>query len=166
MEDLGVDQADAASFAFCEGPGSLLGIRTTAMVLRTWLSLAPRPVYAFQSLPLVACALGERDVNVIADARRDAWHCTRVDAAGSIQPLRRIPTADLSGRLLMPDHFRHWSALPHAQVERVPYDLSSLLSKAAGVDLFRATDEPDAYLHEEPSYVTWTPKVHQAPAAS
>jgi hypothetical protein len=29
--------------------------------------------------------------------------------------------------------------------------------------LFRQTEEPDAFLHEEPSYAMWTPQVHQAP---
>ena len=31
-------------------------------------------------------------------------------------------------------------------------------------DLFRATDAPDAFLHEEPSYATWTPQIHRAPS--
>ena len=31
------------------------------------------------------------------------------------------------------------------------------------LDLFRPTDAPDAFLHEEPSYATWTPQIHRAP---
>ena len=42
--------------------------------------------------------------------------------------------------------------------------LSPLLPRVAGADLFRATDAPDAFLHEDPSYKTWTPRIHGAPA--
>ena len=63
----------------------------------------------------------------------------------------------------MPEGFRHWSTLP-AGVTRTPYVLADLLPAVADHDLFRATDAPDAFLHEEPSYVTWTPQIHRAPA--
>ena len=36
--------------------------------------------------------------------------------------------------------------------------------EVAGADLFTATNTPDAFLHEEPAYATWTPQVHRAPA--
>ncbi len=62
----------------------------------------------------------------------------------------------------MPDGFRHWSTLP-AGVTGTPYVLADLLPKVADRDLFRATDAPDAFLHEEPSYATWTPQIHRAP---
>ncbi len=165
LEKLGASPGKVGAFAFCEGPGSLLGIRTTAMAIRTWLTFGAKPAYAYQSLALVAKASGLRGISVIADARRDSWHCLPVDAEGNLQPLRRLPTAALSGPLLMPENFRHWSALPAGGLERAPYDLSRLMSAVHEEDLFRPTAEPDAYLHEEPSYVAWTPQVHRAPAA-
>lgn len=166
LEELSVKPDDIAAFAFCEGPGSMLGIRTTAMVLRTWTALKARPLYAYQSLELVARALRRRGVRIIADARRDAWHCTEMNDDGQVQPLRRVPTTELSGTLLMPEGFRHWSALPAAGVTMTPYDLASLLPRVADVDLFHETAEPDAYLHEQPVYATWTPQVHQAPPSA
>jgi tRNA threonylcarbamoyladenosine biosynthesis protein TsaB len=159
LELLGVDPMAVSAFVFCEGPGSVLGIRTVAMALRTWNVLRPRPVFAYASLALVAHALGRPDVAVIADARRESWHHYAIGRGR-----RRVPTADLAGELVMPDHFRHWSRLPaDLSVTRVPYSLASLLPKVWDVDLLQATDAPDAFLHEEPQYVTWTPQVHQAP---
>jgi len=149
----------AGAWVFCDGPGSILGIRTVAMALRTWRVLAPRPVFAYGSLAVVAHALGKCDVTVIADARRDRWHAFDLNSG----VLRRAPTAELAGALVMPENFRHWSPLP-AGVTRVPYSLAELLPRVAGVDLFRATDAPDAFLHEEPSYAAWTPQIHRAPA--
>jgi tRNA threonylcarbamoyladenosine biosynthesis protein TsaB len=148
--------ADVGAFLCCEGPGSVLGIRTAAMALRTWRVLNPAPVFAYRSLDLVAHALGDPAASVIADARRDSWHVVRLGA-----PLRRVPTAELRGGLIMPEHFRNWTPLPEG-VRRTPYDVPELLAALPDADLFRQTDEPDAFLHEEPSYVTWTPQVHQA----
>lgn len=157
IEKLGINPREAAAFVFCEGPGSVLGIRTAAMALRTWNALDPRPVFAYSSLAVVAHALGRPDLALIADARRDAWHHYQIGRG-----LRRIPAAELTGELAMPDNFRHWSALP-ANVARVPYSLAELLPRVWDAELLRVTDAPDAFLHEEPSYVTWTPQIHRAP---
>ena len=91
IEEMGVDLSGVAAFVFCEGPGSVLGIRTVAMALRVWLTLAPRPVYAYRSLALVAEALGRDDVAVIADARRDSWHRCRRGG-----PMERVSTSALT----------------------------------------------------------------------
>lgn len=167
VAQLGVDLETVAAFAFCEGPGSVLGIRTAAMALRTWNVLKPRPVFAFRSLELVAQALARPGTTVIADARRDSWHAVTIGADGRPGPLRRIPTAELSGELVTPAGFRAWSklAVPCATTN---YELADLLAqpRVAQADLFRATADPDAFLHEEPSYVTWTPQIHRAPAPS
>ncbi len=154
---LGVNPDDVSAFIFCEGPGSVLGIRTVAMALRTWTLLKPRPVFAYSSLAVVAAAMNRPEVGVIADARRDSWHHY---VAG--RGLQRVAAADLTGELVMPEHFRHWSPLP-AGVKRVPYSLADLLPAVWDTDLLHATDAPDAFLHEEPSYVTWTPQIHRAP---
>jgi tRNA threonylcarbamoyladenosine biosynthesis protein TsaB len=159
VEELGVDINAARAFVFCDGPGSVLGSRTTAMALRAWRVIAPRPIYAYHSLALVAESLAENDLTVIADARRELWHA---QARGGT--LRRVPAGELRGALAMPENFRHWSALP-AGVRGVPYTLAEMFPRVAEADLFRATDAPDAFLHEEPSYATWTPQVHRAPGA-
>jgi tRNA threonylcarbamoyladenosine biosynthesis protein TsaB len=166
VESLGVDLAQVRGFAFCEGPGSILGIRTAAMALRTWNALAPRPVFAFRSLELVACDLARHgplgNFSVIADARRGAWHCVEVHS-GVIGPLQRMNAAALAGGLFMPENFRTWTARP-AETKTTSYDLATLLPCVAEADLFRATEAPDAFLHEDPSYLTWTPHIHRAPS--
>jgi len=155
------------AFVFCDGPGSVLGIRTAAVALRTWNALHPRPSYAYTSLALVAqtLALTEnlRDFSVISDARRETWHRVTIDSTGTLSPLHRTPTAELTGPLILPENFRHWSALPPA-VRTAPYDLATQLPALADTPLFIAAPEPDAFLHEEPSYQTWSPKIHRAPS--
>lgn len=160
--------ADLAAFAFCDGPGSVLGIRTAAVALRTWRVLHPRPTFSFCSLALVAQTLRQAEnaqsFSVIADARRDTWHRIAVDATGALSPLQRVSTNQLSGSLVMPAHFRHWSALP-AGVRTVPYDLAASFVTLRDIPLFTTAPEPDAFLHEEPAYQTWHPQIHRAPTA-
>lgn len=160
IQQLDVNLEQVAAFAFCDGPGSVLGVRTVAMALRIWGVLKPRPMFAYCSLALVAHALGRPELGVIADARRDSWHHYKIGGG-----LRRVGTAELGvGELVLPENFRHWTPLP-PHVGRVPYAVADLLPRVAGEDLFLATDAPDAFRHEEPNYVTWTPQIHRAPEA-
>jgi tRNA threonylcarbamoyladenosine biosynthesis protein TsaB len=159
LEELDVDLGAVAAFAYCEGPGSILGIRTSAVALRMWNVLRERPMFAYLSLALAAQAVGRPGVTLVADARRGLWHRQR---AGG--PLERVSAAELSGELLMPEGFRHWDPLPPG-TGLTPYDLATLLADpaVAGADLFRPTDSPDAFLHEEPAYAKWTPQIHRGP---
>lgn len=154
LEQLGADPAAMRAFVFCEGPGSLLGVRTAAMALRAWCALAPRPCFAYQSLALLAAATRRP---VVSDARRGLWHLAAPEA-----PLTRVAADDIPNNAVTPTEFRAWAPLP-AGVEQVPYELARLLPATAELDLFRLTDAPDAFLHEDPSYVTWTPQIHRAP---
>lgn len=159
LERLGVAPASVNTWLYCDGPGSILGIRTVAMALRTWAVLWPRPIFSYTSLALVAHALGRPEVGLIADARRDTWHHFSLQGG-----LRRVDTAALAGELVMPEGFRHWSQ-PPPHVALVPYLLADLLPQVIDAPLFRATSAPDAFLHEEPRYATWTPQIHRAPGA-
>lgn len=159
LDELGVEIDSVGAFAFCEGPGSILGIRTSAMALRAWNALRPRPMFAYVGLAVVARAVGRPGVRVIADARRGLWHHL---ADGGV--LGRAPASELSGELMMPEGFRHWEPLPPGTAQ-APYDLAGLLAlpAVAGADLFHPTEAPDAFLHQEPSYARWTPQIHRAP---
>lgn len=159
IETLAVDLALIRAFAFCDGPGSVLGIRTSAMALRMWNTLSRRPTFAYTSLAVVAHALGQAQTSVIADARRDLWHHYSLESP----QLRRLPVTELPDDLVMPDGFRHWSTLP-AKVSPVPYALAEWLPQVADAALFREVESPEAFLHEEPSYAAWSPQIHRSPA--
>jgi tRNA threonylcarbamoyladenosine biosynthesis protein TsaB len=159
IDELDADIGSMNAFAFCEGPGSILGIRTSAMALRAWAALKPRPLFAYVGLAVVARAIGRPEVAVIADARRGLWH--RFAGGG---PVARLPAAELSGELVTPEGFRHWDPLPPGTAA-TSYDLAALLAMpgVAGADLFRGTTGPDAFLHGEPAYAKWIPQIHRAP---
>jgi tRNA threonylcarbamoyladenosine biosynthesis protein TsaB len=159
LDELDVDIGGVAAFAFCEGPGSILGIRTTAVALRMWNVLRARPMFAYLGLAVVAAAVGRPGTGIIADARRGWWH--RLELGGSIV---RVPAADLAGELMTPEGFRHWDPLP-AGTTTTSYDLAALLAipSVAEAELFRQAPDPDAFLHQEPSFAKWVPQIHRAP---
>lgn len=166
LRQLGRSPNEAAAFVFCEGPGSILGIRTVATILRTWTALRPRPVFAYRSLELTARSRPRPDATVICDARRQSWHALSLDATAAPGPLLHVDTLNLpAGPLFTPAGFRRWSALPDRLVEEIPYQPAQLAEALRDAALLRSTQEPDAFLHEDPSYVQWNPQVHQAPEA-
>jgi tRNA threonylcarbamoyladenosine biosynthesis protein TsaB len=159
LDELDVAVDSVRAFAFCEGPGSILGIRTSAMALRTWNVFRPRPTYAYIGLAVVAQALDGRQATMITDARRGLWN--RYVLGGVLE---RVPAAELSGDLLMPEGYRNWDPLPPGTAS-TPYHLASLFSvpSVAAADLFRETPAPDAFLHQETTYAKWVPQIHRAP---
>lgn len=165
----GLGLAEVNAFVYCEGPGSMLGVRTVAMALRTWATLRTRPCYTYQSLAAVArreWVVRPRGFTVIADARRDSWHSQTVSADGTLAPLQRLPASALSaGELLTPESFRVWAALP-PQTQRCAYDLPAIIVTTVDDDLLRETASPDAFQHEAPEYRKWLSQVHSAATAN
>lgn len=162
IEQLGVRPDDCGAFVFCEGPGSILGIRIVAMVLRTWCALAPRAVFAYRSLELAAAARpADSTATLICDARRQSWHELGPDGA-----IRRRPTAELGARLAMPRGFRTWTPLPAQGVLEIGYEPALLGEALFDAPLLRPSPEPDAFVYDAPQYALWEPKVHQAPPSA
>jgi tRNA threonylcarbamoyladenosine biosynthesis protein TsaB len=168
LKEAGTTLGDVGAFAFCEGPGSMLGIRTVAMAVRTWQVLKPRPAFAYQSLAVAArfaWTSAPRPLAVIADARRDSWHMQPISPDGSLGALQRISAAELpAGELLTPENFRAWAALPRPAA-MCSYDLAKILPAVAGIDLFREMLAPDAFQHEAPAYKKWSAQVHSSATA-
>jgi tRNA threonylcarbamoyladenosine biosynthesis protein TsaB len=162
-----IGMAGLGALVFCEGPGSILGIRTAAMALRIW-SRPDLPVFAYRSLELVAHELRHQGIPepfaVIADARRNSWHWVDATAGGAIGALQRVPPdtmAGFGGRLFTPAGFRAWTQ-PPGEVSTIPYDLADLWSHQADTDLLHPAPHPDAFLHEEVTYLAWAPQIHRA----
>jgi len=161
---------EVGALVYCEGPGSILGIRTAAMALRTWQTLADPapPAYAYRSLTLVAADLrsaGEvPPFAVISDARRASWNRVSIDGGTMGAELERVSHETLanSGESLFTlEGFRAWAPFPRPARE-IPYRLPELWQRQGDADLLQPSAQPDAFLHEDPTYVTWIPQIHQA----
>ena len=172
LRDAGAGIGEVGAFVFCEGPGSILGIRTVAMAIRSWQTIhaRPCPAYHYQSLSLLAHELARNNVAVpcavITDARRDTWNCVVIAAPRTAGALQRLAAADLAalpGELFQPPAFRAWAEPPRA-TKGCAYDVAALLAAHADADLFTPTDAPDAFQHTAPDYKKWSAQIHSAAA--
>jgi tRNA threonylcarbamoyladenosine biosynthesis protein TsaB len=159
----GLNPSEAGAFVFCEGPGSILGIRTAAMALRTWQAVADHPAktFGYISLELVALDLCRAAVSgpfaVVTDARRGAWHFV-------VTGPRRMTAGELGlyeGNLFAPEGFGAWSTPPRP-VQPVSYDPPALWGRHGAAELLRSVSEPGALQYDAASYALWTPRIHRA----
>ena len=77
----GLSLNDIGGYIYCEGPGSLLGLRLCAMAIETWTRLYPESAqyYKYNSLQLSAHALLHanpdlQDALIVADWKKGAWN--------------------------------------------------------------------------------------------
>lgn len=118
------------SIAFCEGPGSMLGIRTAIMGIRTWQGaglLDDTPIYSFSSLligvELVRASSGSEDsFLVITDARRKSWNALRVESK-STEPIQIIENAAIEAEKVPLFSFNEFPTWTRSQTEIIllPY---------------------------------------------
>jgi tRNA threonylcarbamoyladenosine biosynthesis protein TsaB len=164
LAQAGLKVGDLRSFAVCVGPGSMLGIRVTAMAVRAWTALQPREVWVWEPLPALAAAARLRGqagpFNVIAESRLKRWHVVAVDAAGQAGHARECEVeqvAALSGRIL--------AAAPQArevwpQVEIVPECWDELPQVFATAGVLRLEPAPEA-LNAGADFATWSGERHR-----
>lgn len=171
LRDANLDLNSVAAFAYDVGPGSMLGVRTVAMALRTWLVLNPRPVFGYFSLNLIRAHLAPSGAPppfaVIADARRDTWHLALSPAPTATDAPRRAPAAEVAafaGEVYLPTAFRAFSPAPRATRD-CPFDLETIFAALPDADLFTPVEAPDAFQHEAPEYKKWSAEVHSAARA-
>ena len=160
--------------AFCEGPGSLLGVRTAAIALRTWMASGFLPVatlMTFSSLALATAGWrqqrGDDTCTVAIDARRQSWFC--LTSGGPITrglEIGRIPHEEIRGippPVLLPEGFPIWNPRPESWIN-YPYEPRLLESAETRRQILRPTVLPDAYQPESPAYQKWTPPISRTPA--
>lgn len=78
LTSAGLTVDDVRSFAVCAGPGSILGVRLTAMMVRTWTALAERPCFVWNALEAVGLATAAAGISppfaVVSESRMKRWN--------------------------------------------------------------------------------------------
>ncbi|MBQ8444879.1 MAG: hypothetical protein IJX22_00635 [Opitutales bacterium] len=173
--------AGVSGFLFCEGPGSILGIRIAAASIRARLALdcsAPdssaRPVFAYQSLHLAAHLIlrafpQEKNFVVIAESRMNAWNMLRVENGVPAEKFSEIKTSEttmLAGEkiFILP----HRRTLPSSLADAAPCAIFEMLKNDPAVFadvpalLHDCGNAPDAVnTSDVNSYARWMPERHR-----
>ena len=168
FDEAGVAVSDVRSFVYCEGPGSVLGLRLCAMAVEVWRRLADRSArcFAFNRLALVATLLRNRDPDsasglLIADWKKNAWHGRALDASPG-DPHRCLGDADVAaweGPVFHLPQRKSWQPPPnHARtVDHPPTDAIMLFREP---ELLSPTNRVQLRDVGANAFRKWTPHRH------
>ncbi|MGC9449860.1 MAG: hypothetical protein ACP5I4_00315 [Oceanipulchritudo sp.] len=162
----GTELADLDGCLYATGPGSTLGLRLSAMFLRTLMALPPLEHWKclqYHNLSL-ALAGGCRAQAGVAPWRRDRVHLTSIEPGpplsftqGNLSPKeaaeRALPGFLLGRRPATAGPGIDWQPYPHEHIPERLLQFPELLQKAPG---------PTPYTAEDPEFARWTPRRHAA----
>lgn len=161
---------DIRSFAYCEGPGSTLGIRINAMALRTWISLeqTTRPVFAYRSLDAATNMVNFThpeltDFSILSDFRKHAWNGTKVVAGSSVSKIEVVTAEDIEAwptpRYFIQQRI-HSPGLP-PDTTQIDYDLEPVGNSDCFWKLLRLVENPGVFQTTNTEFKKWVPSRHR-----
>ncbi len=162
--------SDIAGFAFCEGPGSTLGIRINAMAINTWNALQPnpRPIFAFKSLEAAACIARKTQaiagpLAVFSDFRKNAWNGCVSRTSDEYSPIEIVNKSAIGSWPEQRYFVQQRIHSPGSAPGTIPldYDLEPLGLAGALGSLLNQCNKPTAFVVEKPEFKRWTPERHR-----
>lgn len=160
----GLTVADLRSFVVCVGPGSILGIRVSALAARAWATLEPRPIFVWESLAALAhaaLAAGHRRPFVVAlESRLKRWNTLVVPAEGAFGAPAELEPAQLAalGLPIVATTEAATTLFPGVQLVATSWTTLPALFASAG--LLRPDDKPEA-LNPAAAFATWDGERHR-----
>jgi len=165
LQTAGLSLADLKSFAVCIGPGSILGIRLTAMAVRTWAAQTPRPLYTWDALTVLArVALQAKrppPFLVVSDSRLKRWNVLKVNDATSLSAIAELTADEVKAQGLPLISTSASSRDVFPEVEVVPSVWTHLPALLPLVAI--ANSKPEA-LNPTNDFALWSGERHRGPA--
>ena len=163
-----VEISQIQNFIYCEGPGSVLGLRLGAMAIQTWghLSGARVRYFAFNSLELMASLIlsdtpATNRALLISDWKKDVWNSILIEEGerGSIKTIDDRTVNDWSaGPLFYLPQRKGWRQIPEnaLTLEYSPHRLSEVM------ELLKETKKIELYASAMNVFQKWVPLRHRA----
>lgn len=153
------------TIAYNEGPGSMLGIRTATMALRSWTSakiLRKVNFLAYDSLTIGAHILEKGGLSekacVVTDARRNSWNALEVETNKVNRPIlvanETLEASTTTCYLL--DEFPRWTK-SEINFAALPYRPETAFSDGSFIPKLRSVDLPQPVVLREAEYQKWNP---------
>jgi tRNA threonylcarbamoyladenosine biosynthesis protein TsaB len=156
---------DIRSFALCVGPGSVLGIRISALAVRSWSALESRPIFIWESLAGIARSAlvsGEKGPFLVAvESRLKRWHALEVSADSSLGTPFEAEAAQLnsSGRRVLASSEAAPGVLTSHLAVAHPWSFLPAFFGQSG--FLREESRPDA-LNVANDFATWSGERHRS----
>lgn len=173
LEKAGLELSQIRTFVYCEGPGSVLGLRLCAMAIETWRHIhsAPSKLYGYNSLQFVAAALVQKEDKqaeslLITDWKKDYWNSLKIlpGAVGEVHPIHASELAEWQGPLYHLPARKGWQKPPANAIE-ICYEPECLTQLLQFPGLLQARDQVELYNSGTNTFQKWTPERHRAPTS-
>ena len=168
LEAAQLNLTDIRSFIYCEGPGSVLGLRLCAMAIETWSRLHPESAhyFAYNSLQLTAALIGEDTPGIdnallVSDWKKGAWNAVKIQHGqpGPTEVADDATIASWTGPLYHLPQRKGWQK-PPANATPVQCSPQRLLEV---LHLPKPTESVELYASGINVFQKWTPERHRAP---
>ncbi|MCC5834002.1 MAG: hypothetical protein JJU20_04640 [Opitutales bacterium] len=167
LRETGLELKQLGAYLFAEGPGSMLGIRLTAMAINTWRCLPglDHPVFGYRSIDLAALELAEQkhlsNFALVSRLRKKACIVLRSSESRSAEP------EVLSDESIQALQEPVWELLlkgrgPQTYPLLWPYSIESLPERLRRADLKLYAHETAApFQIQKPEYQRWQGERHR-----
>lgn len=166
LKDKGLKMKDIGGYVFCQGPGSLLGIRLTAMAIRTWKAIDKgdkKLIYGYSSMAalgkMVEGDKGKVDGYLARPIRQNGWAVAKVATPLEHSELSDEQMGELTSKVF---GMRGAKAPLCPQYYEVAYNLQQLEGKDFLNILFEVEDGAvDAKVGQPQSFKKWDGERHR-----
>jgi tRNA threonylcarbamoyladenosine biosynthesis protein TsaB len=169
LAESGTPLRELRGFVFCDGPGSVLGLRLAAAAILTWQRLpdSPPPVFHYHSLTLVAVHLRREGrappFSIVTDWKKNRWLAAPSDRPDTIRAVDSEGFARLPPPRYHLAQRKSWRP-PPVPVGPVEYPWAALPVLLDHPGLLTRRDEPGLLYPGGNHYVRWKPERHRTPA--
>lgn len=162
--------SDLSGYIYCEGPGSVLGLRLCAMAIETWRRLYPDSAHLYKYNSLQLCALtllrdspGLTDALVVADWKKGAWNALKIESAqpGAFSVIDDDALTAWTGALYHLPQRKGWQSPPEG-AHTLAYDPARLADLWSHSDLLQSTESVELHNSGMNTFHKWTPDRHRA----
>lgn len=163
----GIEFKDIDHFAYCEGPGSLLGIRVTSMAIMGWKALEvfkEKKIYAYNSFDvstvLVKKLRSQSDsFYIVSGVRTGLWNILS-SKEKIIYEIKEEELKNLKGEKWYFKQRKMIGKDSNLDLKEFDYNLENCASDFLEKGWLREVQEADALVVKEPEYVKWDFKRH------
>ncbi|PXA03549.1 hypothetical protein DDZ13_11235 [Coraliomargarita sinensis] len=170
LKSAGLKLEAIESYIYCEGPGSVLGLRLCAMAIETWRRIQGRTtqLYSYNSLKLVAARLlSEGEIKestlLISDWKKDTWNSLQVEAntLNEVTPIHAGELSQWEGPVYHLPARKGWQKAPDNTVE-IAYEPKTIPKLWKHSGLFEPRSTIELYNSGINTFQKWTPQRHRA----
>jgi tRNA threonylcarbamoyladenosine biosynthesis protein TsaB len=170
FHDAGKSLQSVDRFLYCQGPGSVLGLRLGAMAIETWCRLAQKQVerMSYNSLQLTAALLllDNKELDnalLLADWKKNTWHSLRINnrTIGQVSPIAAANTSGEDYPIYHLPRRKGWQAPPTGACT-LPYEPDRLNAVLDAPGLFEATPVLDLYQSGGNTFAKWNQQRHRS----